>query len=440
MKEKNNFTIFLSNVLWMLFDKIFVYGFNFFVTLNVANYYGTTDYGNYQYILSVVSIFGIFITFIDGRVVKKYYLSESGDSLTWNATIASFICSVVSLLIGLIYVCFCNETNDVKSLFIILLLNSIILGMRFGMQCRYEYALQSKKIVISSDLALFIGGLCQLVVIRLNCEIIFIGLVSVLSSSVNLSILYYLYIKQFKKLRYEGIDYKLLKKLFKYSLPFSVGGACAIIYSKCDSIMIGNIVSKSDVAIYSIANSFIAVTLMAIDPIRESIFPKLVELYNSDKEQYINLYIKITSFLTWICISGISASLIILPVVIKLLKPEYSASLSVYYILAFNSLFMYNAALRAGHYTIINSGHILMISQIISVLINLLLNLVLIKKIGVYGASIATVCTQFLSLYLSNFFWGEKGMDVIKWQIKGFNPLYCYDYLKHIMSIHRKSI
>ena len=169
---------------------------------------------------------------------------------------------------------------------------------------------------------------------------------------------------------------------------------------------------------------------MAIDPIRESIFPSFVELYNRNKTKYIDLYISITSLLTWICIIGIGISFAVLPYIIRILKPEYGEALYIFFILVINSLFMYNAALRAGHFTITNSGHVLMVSQITSVFINVLLNYVLINQYGVYGAALATVITQFISLYISNVFWGHKGVEVLKWQIKGFNPLYCFRYIK----------
>ena len=85
---------------------------------------------------------------------------------------------------------------------------------------------------------------------------------------------------------------------------------------------------------------------------------------------------------------------------------------------------MYNAGLRAGHYTLINRGNILMYSQIISVILNVILNYILIKTIGIFGAAIATGITQGVSLTVSNLFFGETGREVFWWQMKGLNPLY----------------
>ena len=130
--------------------------------------------------------------------------------------------------------------------------------------------------------------------------------------------------------------------------------------------------------------------------------------------------------MTWVLLLGVAFSFLVLPFLLKTLKPEYADSFSVYQIYVIGSFFVYNAGLRAGHYTLINKGKVLMYSQIISVIVNIVLNLVLIKYIGIYGAAIATGITQCVSLLLSNLFFGKVGLQVFMWQIKGLNPAYIF--------------
>ena len=56
-------------------------------------------------------------------------------------------------------------------------------------------------------------------------------------------------------------------------------------------------------------------------------------------------------------------------------------------------------------------------------MINIVLNTVLIKNYGIYGAAAATAITQFLSLTVSNLFFKKDGREVFKWQIMALNPL-----------------
>ena len=64
----------------------------------------------------------------------------------------------------------------------------------------------------------------------------------------------------------------------------------------------------------------------------------------------------------------------------------------------------------------------MMISQIIAVVMNIVLNYILIPINGIQGAAIATVFTQFMSLFFLNLFF-EDGREVFWLQVKGLNPL-----------------
>lgn len=425
-KNDSNLIRILANTGWMLFDKVFILILNLVVTVRIANYYGTLGYGMYQYAVSIVALFEIFVTFVDARVVKKRYTTENPNELVWNATITRMLFSVISLLGGVIYLLFCGEQADYYLIFIVLLVNAIISSLRFGMQNRYEYLLKSKKVIVASNIALTIGGVFQLIAVSLHMSILAIAVITAVSSLISLIIVYFQYRKEFGRLIQGNFKKKLIFGLIRESLPLAIAASCAIVYSRCDSIMIGNMLSKEKVGIYAIAVKLISVVQIGISPIRESVYPKLIELYETDREQYAKRYIQITSILTWLFILGVLASFVVIPYAFRFLNPEYSEAFPIYQVYVLGTFFMYNAGLRAGHFTLINRGYVLMYSQIISVILNVGLNYLLIKTIGVYGAAIATVITQGASLWVSNLFFGDAGKEVFKWQLKGLNPLYIF--------------
>ena len=425
-KKGSNLKRILANTGWMLFDKVFILILNLVVTIRIANYYGTLGYGTYQYAVSVVALFEVLVTFVDARVVKKRYTTENPEELVWNATITRLLFSVLSLIGGVVYLLFCGEKGDYHAIFFILLVNAILINLRFGMQNRYEYLLKSKKVIVASNIALTIGGVLQLVAVSLRLSILTIAVITAFSSLLSLTIVYIQYRKEFGRLIQGRFKKELVFGLVRESLPLAIAASCAIIYSRCDSIMIGNMLSKEEVGVYAIAVKLILVVQIGITPIRESVYPKLIELYGTDRKQYEDRYVQITSILTWVYIVGVSASFVVLPFAFRYLKPEYAEAFPIYQVYVIGSFFMYNAGLRAGHYTLINRGNVLMYSQIISVILNVVLNYVLIKYIGVFGAAIATGITQGVSLFASNLLFGKTGIEVFKWQLKGLNPMYIF--------------
>lgn len=420
--EDNNIRRILSNTAWMLFDKVFIIILNLVVTVRIANYYGTSGYGTYQYAVNIVAIFEMFVTFIDSRVVKKKYVASNPKDVVLNATVSRVFFSGIAFFAGLFYILVNDETAEYNIIFFILLLNAIVINLRFGMQNRYEYLLKARKTIIASNIALTIGGVFQLIAVSLRLEIGIIAIITLFSSVICLLIVFVQYSIDFGTIFYTSFNWSMVKELVKESSPLAIAASCATVYSRCDSVMIGSMLSKSDVGIYAIAVKLINLVDVAIAPVRESVYPKMIELYSSDKKQYENKYIQITSIFTWIYIIGVSTSFIILPFAFKTLRPEYSRAFPVYQVYVLGAFFAYNSGLRAGHYTLIKKGKYLMYAQLGSVVLNIILNYFLIKMIGLYGAAISTVITQALSLSISNIFFGTDGRAVFRWQMEALNP------------------
>ena len=326
-------------------------------------------------------------------------------------------------MIGLIFIIVAKRGNQFSIMFSILLINSILVNLRFGMANRFEYLLKSKKTVIAADISALLSSILQLTVVQLQGTIITISVIATVSSGVNLCIVAIQYKNEFANKTKLRLDKKLIKDLIKESTPLAIAASCATIYTRCDSVMLGSMMTATEVGIYSISVKLISVVQIAILPIRESVYPKLISLYTKDKNEYARRYIQISSLLTWIYICGVTLSFIILPYAFRILKPEYAEAFQVYKIHVIGTFFMYNAGLRAGHYTLISRGSILTYSQIASVIVNVVLNIVGIKYLGMYGAALATIITQGLSLFVSNLVFGKDGREIFMWQVKAINPL-----------------
>lgn len=413
----------IGNALWMVFDKVFVLGLNLLVTIYVANYFGKDTYGNFQYAISIVAVIEILVTFVDARVVKKLYQCTSPQVVVYNATISRVIFSAISVIIGVVVAVVSNRGNQYSILLVLLIVNSIITNIKFGMVNRFEYVLKSKRVVIAADFAALISSILQIIAVKMSMNIITIAVIVLLSSIINLIVVYYQYRVCFPGSGNTYFSPTIIKSMIKESAPLAIAASCAIIYSRSDSIMIGSILSVAEVGVYSIALKIVSVIQIMITPIRESVYPKMIELYSSNKAEYARRYVQITSIMTWVYILGVSMSLLVLPYAFHFLSIEYAEAYPIYRIYVIGTYFMYNAILRAGHFTLVNKGSILMWSQIFSVILNVILNYFGIMIFGLYGAAIATVITQGISLLASNLFFGNEGREVFMWQMKGLNPL-----------------
>ena len=414
----------IKNIIWMVFDKAVIAILNFFISIIVLNHYAVDDYGIYQYVLSVATTLEIFTAFIDGRVVKKLYTEYDNHIIVYNAIICRLFCSLVIFVISLLFIIILKKGALFNSLFVIFLLNLIILQIKNGLINKFEFELKSKIISIINAITIIIGDILQLLVIIYNLDIIYIAIILLIITLIQTLIIYKAYSVLYKSSAKSHIDYFLIKRIVCESLPLAIAAICAIIYAHCDILMIGNLLTMREVAIYSLAVKLLGFLQFPLNAIKESIYPTLVNEYNSSKEKFFAFYQYITTLSTWLIIIVLIGSYVFLPLVFRLIKSEYLESYSIYLVLSMSAIFLYNAAFRSSYLTIINKGKVLMISQLISVLVNILLNIVLITKFNMFGAALATVITQGLSLLVLNIFFGEEGNRLFIIQLKSFNPKY----------------
>lgn len=421
----------LNNISWLLIDKLLTLIISLVILVKVANHYGPNIYGLYQYSISITLLLGIIILFIDGRVVKKLYPETDYYHVIFNTTLAKIILSFFSLIIGILLTPFLIMEDNFLTIYFLLLINNIVNNLSFGIQNFFEYNLHSKKIVFATNISNLVSATFQIIAISNDLSIIIIVLIIFFSSILKLLILCYQYYKDYEFKIFSNYDINLIKSIIKESLPLAIAAIAATIYARIDQIMIGNILDMENVGIYSISVQMMSVAAIIIGPIQISIFPNMIKWYNSDINKYYHIYQMLTFIITWISIIIILLSITIVPLLFYVFFDNiYSESIYLFKLHILSILFMYNAILRSSHFTLSKSTNILMITQIVSVFINIIINLILIPKIGLNGAVIATILTQFCSLLLSNIIF--KDSRKIFWiQIKAFNPKYFLSIKKY---------
>lgn len=416
----------LSNTAWMVFDRVFILALNLFVSVRIANYYGALGYGSYQYAVNIIAVFEIVATFIDGRVVKKRYGKQAPEQVVQTATVLRVLLSGVSVAAGVAFAAVYGGDFEFTVMFLLLLLNMAAGSIKFGMANRFEYLLKSRKIVIASDIAVVAASCLQLIAVHYHRPVRTLALIALVSTVISIVIVYFQYRAEFGGGFRFSLDRASAGEMLAESFPLALAGSCSVLYARCDSIMLGAMLTSAEVGIYSVSVSLINVVQIAIAPVRESVYPKMIRLYEEDRQGYERRYVQISSILTWIYIAGVAFSFLILPFLFRFLNSEYAAAMPVYRIHVLGTFFMYNAALREGHFTLNGHGSILTWSQFISVGANIVMNLAGIRLWGIYGAAIATVITQAASLMFSNLFFKKEGLEVFRWQIRALNPIHIF--------------
>ena len=201
-----------------------------------------------------------------------------------------------------------------------------------------------------------------------------------------------------------NIHFKFALNLIKKSYPFGLGIIFVMIYDRIDVLLIQRLLSNESVAIYSVAYS-----IYRNSSILSGIF--LSKFYNDCSKFFlINRKIDQETFLSTFKI------LLLLSMILILIFNLFGASLIKFF---FTSRFIYSAqVLGIVSFALpfiflnnltgvtLNSIHkekITMISTFIGMVVNISVNLYLIPKVGILGAVISTIITEWIILIIQLF-------------------------------------
>lgn len=199
----------------------------------------------------------------------------------------------------------------------------------------------------------------------------------------------FLYYYLIKKDTIKMMDYAILKKAIKFSLPLLPGSLAYLFVSLSDRIVLERYVSLDELGIYSVAATLALVLNIVIQALYKTLEPVLFREYHGNNFEEINLKF----YKLYLCI------LIIAAFGTACLSKEFffiatsTAFLSAYKIVPFLLISVVlsgiNTYLNILMITL-NKQKLVSIISIISGVLSVTLNLILIPVLGFYGAIIAS--------------------------------------------------
>ncbi|MGE5041733.1 MAG: flippase [Candidatus Levyibacteriota bacterium] len=191
---------------------------------------------------------------------------------------------------------------------------------------------------------------------------------------------------------------KTLVYYLKQGTPLGLAAFAALIYTHIDVLVLAKLLDNRSVGIYSSATPFAFALVQLLNvPFVVAVYPALVRIEKEGKER---LKTGILKSLGFIALWSIPAALLIYflaPVLIPLIfGSKYNAGISILRILIFMVPFMSFSALLYKVLVIIKKQKYYLYISILGAVISFIFNVIFITLLGVAGAGVAAVLTQFL--------------------------------------------
>ncbi len=354
----------------------------------------TGEYGQYD-LLNMISIFliplitlqldeGIFRFLIDAKT------NEDKSKVFSQALGFSLLSVIFWMVIIYIFGIFLNYQYTVWLM--VYCIGSVIYSITSGFaRGEGNFKLYSLLAFLSSVVNILLNILF-IAVFRWGIEGLFLAYT--LSSAI-IGIYGLIRLKAYKYLNFKEYDKKLMKEMIKYSFPLVPNNISWSLISLTDRLLLVGKLGDSANGIYSVGNKFPTIITTCFGFFntswRESA-SRNVEAENH-KEFYTSVYISLNRFLL-----GVSMCLIcLMPFAFPLLvNAKFSESYLYIPLLTISSYFANISSYSSGIFSAYKDNKILAPTTMVAALLNLIIDILLIKHIKIFAPVIGTLIAYFL--------------------------------------------
>ena len=392
----------LKNIGWLFIDRFCRLGIGLFVGVWVTRYLGPVDFGKWNYSIAIVAILSAFSTLgLDLVIVKKLVENDSDeDQLMGTSFFLRLSGSMIAIIISCLYVL----TLKISLLFTI----TFFTGLNLSFQCfdvidlKLQSVLKSKISVLVKNFAFIIASILKILCIIEKCSLISFVIVSLLEIMLGAAGLIINYgVNKIFKWRFNKVfAYELLKECW----PLILSGIIILLYMRLDQVMIGRMLSTAEVGLYSVSVKFSELWYFIPSIFANSFFPKLIQLKNDPilyKKTCLALF-KILFYISFsiaILLSFFAEKLIFSLYGISFIRSAFALKISIW-----TAIFVFWGVASSNLLIIEGLNKHNLYKSLQGLGLNIVLNLILIPRMGINGAAIATLISQIYASYLYYLF------------------------------------
>src|SRR3989344_655725 len=366
----------------------------------LTRYLGLAGYGNFTLVFAYVSFFGVFADFgLQLAIVRE--LSQKNIEAENIYGTYFWLKSVLigaSTLIAIFALLFFPYSQELK---IGILIGALAVGI--GGLSGYGTAIFQSRVRL--DIVTYIDVLTKIITVIFIVFFVFSKMnfyyiiSTVLIGNITGFIVTVFILKKFINFNFK-YDKILAKKIIGWSVPIGLTSFFSLAYFKIDTIMLSVMRGPTEVGIYSLSYKILENILMLWGLYMASVYPFFSKfLGNKDKKNFYKIFKNTITIALLFSIPIVLIGFIFSDYIINIFAGDKFNQSSVSFKILLLSLpiyFMtntfYNALLS------LKKINFIIYSMVACLLLNFLLNLILIPKMGYVGASINTVLTEGVML------------------------------------------
>lgn len=394
----------IKNAFWLTFAEVAVKIISFFLFIWFARYFGPEDYGKLTFALSFVALFAFFVDFGFSTVVSREIAKDDSKTSQYvsSVLIIESILGVLTFLAMVLLTLFLKRDPITVWLIYVLGISTILDSITLFLQAvfcgkeRMEYVAASKIIqgLVSLGIIFFLIFSKKIGLVGVGYAYITASLISMLSA---------LFMVRMNGTSFSiKIDIAFWKKVLKESWPIGLISFSALIFQSFDSIIIGITRTSQEVGLYNASSRVVFGTYFVLGILFSIFLPPISRAFKNNDSNLSSIVRKYALFIFGFGLPlGVGGFIVSEELIGLLYGSAYSGSVLPFKILSLSLILIFAAGFYGHCLIFFNKQKLFLKANLIGLTVNLFLNIVLIPKFGIVGASIVAVITQMCILLIS---------------------------------------
>jgi O-antigen/teichoic acid export membrane protein len=392
-KTHQGFSRYFTNTSWMFGEQMLRMGSGLLVGIWVARYLGPEQFGVFSYAIAFGSLFSSIAKLGLDSIVVRDLVQEPAlrnsymGTAFWLKLAGAFLMLAV---VGLATIFTSN--NSTTNLYVFIIASGIIFQSFEVVDFYFQSQVLSKFVSLCKIAQLFISSSIKIYLILVGADLFWFVLVSLVDQITLAISLYVAYRCQKIGDFVRHFDFALANQMLKNSWPLMLSGIVIMIYMRIDQVMIHEMLGEHAVGIYSAAVRISEAWYFIPVMLTNSLLPALINAKKIGENNYHLKLQKLYTLMVWMAL-GIAIVMTFLSdwTVITLYGVAYKDAGSVLMINIWNGVFVFFGCAWSKWMLIENRMKMFSFIQINTMFFNVVLNLILIPRYGIYGASISTL-------------------------------------------------
>lgn len=391
-----------KNTIIIFFGKVCTQLISFFLLPLYTSYLNTAEYGIVDLIQTYVTLLVPIITLELEMSIFRYLVDARSSEKEQDKLISNnfFVLSISLIFFTLIYLLVgLFITIPFKWLILVDVIVCVLSGNFLQVARGFGRTLDYSISCILTGLTTVISNIFLICFIHMGAS----GMIISMALANGICSLYlFLRLKLYKHINFKKVDTKLLKEMYKYSIPLIPNGISWWIVNVSDRSIISWVLGAGANGLYAISNKFPTI-ISSLTGIFNLSWAESAALHinSEDRDEFFS---DITNTIVKLFTAMGAGMIACMPFIFPLLiDSKYNDAYNYIPFLVLGTVFNVAICLYSQVYLAKKLSKQVATTAIIGAIINILINVIFIKKIGLYAASLSTAISYFIMMLYRHF-------------------------------------